>query len=180
MPELKTVINGCRQGNRLAQKQLYKVLYSYAMGLCMRYAQNTEEAEEMLNNGFFKVFKKIDQYDVNLPFKPWFKVVMVHTAIDYQKAKKVFYTEEISEVQLDLVNDHGIETQMAYEELILVIQKLSPAYRIVFNMHEIEGYKHHEIAEQLNISTGTSKSNLAKAKKKLRTLLQEKQLTKLN
>ena len=180
MPILKTVIEGCREGNRLSQKQLYQAYYSYGMGLCMRYAQHEAEAEEMLNTGFMKVFKKIHHYDTALPFKPWFKVVMVHAVIDYQRASKRFYYDEPSERQSDFVEAEVVETQLAYEDLIKIVQKLSPAYRTVFCLYEIEGYKHHEIAEQLDISVGTSKSNLAKAKKKLRILLNDKQLTKMN
>lgn len=180
IPKLKTVIAGCKQGNERAQKQLYRELYSYGMSICMRYAEHKEEAKEMLNDGFYKIFTKIDQYDLDLPFRPWFKVVMVNASIDYHRRKKGFQTEEIGVNQTGISDDFDIEEQLVYEDLLKIVQQLPPAYRTVFNLYVVEGYKHHEIAEKLDISVGTSKSNLSKAKKKLQSLLAQIHQTKSN
>ena len=169
--KLKNIIFACKQGNELAQQQLYKDLYSYGMSICIRYADRREEAYEMLNDGFYKVFTKIDKYDLEFPFRPWFKVVMVNAAIDYQRRKKNFYTDKLEEVQTALVDDFDIEERLVYEDLLDIVQQLPPAYRTVFNLYVMEGYKHHEIAEKLNISVGASKSNLHKAKQKLKALM---------
>ncbi len=179
--KLKTVLAACKQGNAQAQHQLYKELYSYGMSICMRYANQREEAYEMLNDGFYKIFTKIHQYDLDLPFRPWFKVVMVNAAIDYHRRNKAFYYDDNFEnIKLELVDDFDIEEQLVYEDLLEIVQQLSPAYRIVFNLYIIEGYKHHEIAEALDISVGASKSNLSKAKRKLKELVGKLHLTKRN
>lgn len=178
--KLKTVIAGCKQGNEQAQHQLYRELYSYGMSICMRYAERKEEANEMLNDGFYKIFTKIDQYDSDLPFRPWFKVVVVNAAIDYQRRKKDFRTDDFENTQTELIDDFNIEEQLVYEDLMKVVQQLPPAYRTIFNMYVIEGYKHHEIADKLDISVGTSKSNLSKAKNKLRALIEKIHQTRKN
>lgn len=177
---LETVIAGCKQGNEQAQHQLYKELYSYGMGICMRYAEKKEEANEMLNDGFYKIFTKLNQYDEELPFRPWFKVVIVNAAIDYHRRKKEFKSDDFENTKTELVDNFNIEDQLVYEDLIKVVQQLPPAYRTIFNMYVVEGYKHHEIADKLDISVGTSKSNLSKAKKKLRVLIEKIHQTKKN
>ena len=180
MPTLKNIINSSKKGDRLAQRQLYEAYYSYGVSICMRYASHKEEAYEMLNDGFFKVFTKLDKYDMELPFRPWFKVVVVNAAIDYYRRKKSFETTDLEQTHTKVVDDFDIEEQLAYDDLIKVIQQLSPAYRTVFNLYEIEGYKHHEIADILDISVGTSKSNLSKAKGKLKKLIEKNLQTKMN
>lgn len=178
--KLKTVIAACKQGDEQAQHQLYKELYNYGMSICIRYANQREEAYEMLNDGFYKIFTKIHQYDSDLPFRPWFKVVMVHAAIDYHRRRKEFQTEEIGVKQTEITDDFDIEEQLVYDDLLKIVQQLPPAYRTVFNLYVVEGFKHHEIAEKLDISVGASKSNLSKAKRKLKTLVENLHLTKRN
>ena len=146
----------------------------------MRYADKKEEANEMLNDGFYKIFTKIDQYDSDLPFRPWFKVVMANAAIDYHRRKKVFKSDDFENTKAELIDDFNIEEQLVYEDLMKVIQQLPPAYRTIFNMYVVEGYKHHEIADKLDISVGTSKSNLSKAKNKLRALIEKIHQTRKN
>jgi len=180
IPKLKNIIASCRQGNEQAQHQLYKELYSYGMSICMRYAAQRDEAKEMLNDGFLKIFTKLDYYDEDLPFRPWFKVVVVNTAIDYQRRKKDFYADDFENTRTELIDDFNIEEQLVYEDLMKVVQQLPSAYRTVFNLYVVEGYKHHEIAEKLNISVGTSKSNLSKAKRNLRELVEKIHQTKKN
>lgn len=176
---LLKLLEGCQRGERLAQRMLFKEFYSFGMNLCMRYAANYQEAQEMLNDGFFKVLTKIDQFDAKFSFLPWLKTVLINSAIDYHRRKKMMQFKDI-ESATEIVVEEDILNDLAYEDVLKVVQQLTPAYRTVFNLYVIEGFKHREIAEQLNISIGTSKSNLAQAKRKLQQLLQPILSTKLN
>lgn len=169
--ELKQVLSGVRKGDRKSQKELYRQFYGYAMAVCLRYANNREEAEEIVNDSFMKVFLRIKTYNRKKAFKSWFRSILVHTAIDYfRQHQKHFH-------QMDLVHaiDYPIYEEnldrLSAQQLIELIQQLTPAYRLVFNLSEIEGYTHKEIAEKLGISIGTSKSNLARARIKLKKML---------
>ncbi len=174
------LVEGCKQGNRSAQRKLFQQFFSYGMKICLRYAANREEAEEMLSDGFFRVLTKIGQYDSAYPFLPWLKTVLINTAINYNRRKKGFLTETLDNVTTAAVVVHNeVLDNLALEDLIRLVQQLSPAYRTVFSLAVIEGYKHHEIAALLNITVGTSKSNLAKAKKKLKGLIKELHQTKM-
>ena len=119
-----------------------------------------------------KIFKNLKKFDLSKPFKPWLRQVIVNTCINNFRKKKIVFTSEIEEAN-NQVDSNDILSSISYQEILDMIRKLSPAYRAVFNLHVIEGYKHEEIADMLNISTGTSKSNLSKAKKHLRLILKE-------
>ena len=147
--------------------------YSYGMSICMRYGQSREEAVEILNDGFMNIFSNIKKFDLTRPFKPWLRRILINASINrFRKEQKIQWGREPLQA-----NDHEateeILSGISYQEIITMVQKLSPAYRTVFNLYVIEGYKHEEIAEMLNISVGTSKSNLARAKQNLRDLLRE-------
>jgi RNA polymerase sigma factor (sigma-70 family) len=153
------------------------MFYAYGMSITLRYAESRNEGAQILNDAFLKVFEHIGSYDTRRPFKPWFRRIVLNTAINhYHKTNREKFrnhkefTEEMSPEQ------ESITTGISYNELIGLVQKLSPGYRMVFNLYVIEGFTHEEIAEQLGIATGTSKSNLHKAKQNLRVLL-EKSLT---
>lgn len=171
------LIAGCRKGNRASQIKLYEHFYSYGMGVVLPYANSREEGLEILNDGFLKVFLKIDQYKNDFPFKPWLRRILIHAAIDYHRKH-----HKISQLQKEVTNlpIPGFSTNMGldnlkYQDLIRLIHQLSPSYRLVFNMNVIEGMTHKEIAEQLGISIGASKSNLARARTKLQELIQQAQ-----
>lgn len=170
--KLTFILDSCRQGNRASQMRLYEHFYSYGLGICLRYSKNREEALEILNDGFLKVFNKLDQYDSAYPFTAWLRRIFINAAIDYHRKyhKNKLVVEALSFEEAQPVYNDAI-ANLSFEELVQVIQKLPPAYRLVFNLFVIEDMKHHEIAEQLNISVGASKSNLAKARKKLISLL---------
>jgi len=170
--KLKFILDSCRKGNRASQMRLYEHFYSYAMGICLRYARNREEAKEMVNDGFLKVFTKLDQYDSNYPFTAWIRRLFINTAIDYHRRyhKNREHLQSVTDDEVEPVYNEAL-ANLSFDELIKLIQKLPPAYRMVFNLYVIDGLKHHEIAAQLNISVGSSKSNLAKARKKLIELL---------
>jgi RNA polymerase sigma factor (sigma-70 family) len=168
---LKPLINGCQKGDATSQKVIYKGFYGYGMNICLRYSSNREEANEILNDGFMKVFTKIETYDKAKPFKLWLRRIMINTAINYYK-KNLRHNNTLELVYADNETfQPEIIEQITANEILEIIQKLPPAYRTVFNLYAIEGYKHHEIAELLSIEIGTSKSNLAKARLKIKSMI---------
>lgn len=163
---------------------LYQYFYSYAMNVCLRYTASRTEATEVLNDGFLKVFTKIELYDQEKSLKGWIRRIMINTAIDYYRQNNRYNTNND-----DLENAMMVSTQetatskLSYEEIVQEIQALSPVYRTVFNLYVIDGFTHEEIAEQLGVSVGTSKSNLFKAKaalqKRLLNMYDHEQATRL-
>lgn len=164
---IKNIIKGCLKKDRVSQNELYKMYYSLGMSICIRYVKNEQEAIEVLNTGFFKVFKNIKDYDINRPIKPWISKILVNTALTFLKQKKVHFHNSIDALSIEPNYSMNIDSDIDYEEMIKMIQTLSVGYRTVFNLYVIDGYKHDEIAKKLNISVGASKSNLSRAKKKL-------------
>ncbi|MCQ6960249.1 RNA polymerase sigma factor [Mucilaginibacter aquariorum] len=169
--ELNQLVRGCLKDDRLSQKLLYKAFYGFAMGICLRYATNRYEASEIMNQGFYKVFKNLTKYDITKPFKAWLGRIMVNTSIDYYRSNlKIAYTEELEKAEH--INDTELaDRNLNYNELLDMIGQLPRAYRTIFNLFAIEGYTHEEIGDMLNISTGTSKSNLHKAREKLKIMI---------
>ena len=155
------------------------MFYGKMMGVCYRYAKDKDEAQDMVQNGFIKVFKKLDVYNFDGSLEGWIRRIMVNTAIDQIRKNKraPFLIEDETRVQNDeeiipfVDKEVEFDTKLKAETAIKAISELSPAYRTVFNMYVIEGFTHKEIAKYLDISEGTSKSNLAKAKQKLRAKL---------
>jgi RNA polymerase sigma factor (sigma-70 family) len=141
------------------------------MGVCLRYSRTREEALEIVNDGFMKIFKKLDKYSQGLSFKGWLRKVMINSAIDYYRRNEKHYNSlDISHGKYE-TSGETILDKLSEQDIIAAIQRLPPSYRMVFNLFVIEGYKHEEIANQLNITTGTSKSNLAVARNKLQKIL---------
>ena len=176
--ELSAYIRGCALNQRESQKKIYNSFYGYAMSICDRYANKDEDAIEILNDGFLKIFKEIHHYkpaytNVISSFKGWLRKIMVYTAIDhYRKNHKHQNVTELDTALLHLpAKTENAFDKISYDEIIHYIQHLSPAYRTVLNLFIIEGFSHEEIAKQLDISTGTSKSNLSKARKQLQKIL---------
>lgn len=168
------LLDGCLQGNRRSQELLYRQFYSYALGLCMRYARNRDEAREILNEGFFKIYTKLESFDRERPFKTWLGRVMINTALDqYRREVKHYAHEEINAAGSVSIDENAI-SRLSYQELIGMVQQLPPAYRTVFSLAVLDGYTHEEIAIQLEISVGSSKSNLARAREKLKVMLSTK------
>lgn len=164
---LEEVLEGCRHRKQSAQKKLFEQFYSFGMSVCMRYAANRDEAEEMLNDGFLKIFEKINYYDGNHSFEAWFRTVMVRSCIDYHRKfhKKVTFMD-VDDAHFLSYDDNLLE-QLTADEIMELVQQLPPAYRTVFSLYVVEGYSHAEIANLLNINEGTSRSNLAKARVKM-------------
>lgn len=173
---LAELLAGCRRNNSKSQELLYDQFYRYAMTICLRYAPTPEEAMDVLNDSFMKVFTKLDQYNPELPFKAWLRQILINTALDqYRQTARHHYHDDIDQVA-DQVVVLAADTysQIAYEELLAVIGQLTAGYRLVFNLYVIDGYSHEEIADQLNISVSTSRSNLTRARENLRAMLQKK------
>jgi RNA polymerase sigma-70 factor (ECF subfamily) len=172
--DLDEVLKGCLQDRRQSQKLLYEKFYGYGMSVCIRYAKDEEDAIEILNDCFLKVFNGLKKFDLNRPFKPWFRRIIINEAINhFKKHEKRMKNELLKEAEASHTID-DILSKIAYDEVVAMIQTLTAAYRTVFNLHVIDGYKHEEIADMLGISIGTSKSNLSKAREKLQLLVKEK------
>ena len=176
--ELNIQIRGCALNQRESQKKLYNSFYGYAMSICDRYTSREEDASEILNDGFLKIFKEIHHFkpaysDVVSSFKGWLRKIMVYTAIDhFRKNNKHQHVTELDTAIIHLpAEDETAVDKISYDEIIRFIQGLSPAYRTVLNLFVVDGFSHDEISRQLNISVGTSKSNLAKARKQLQKIL---------
>ena len=166
-----TIFNKCLKGDRAAQNQLHKEYYSYGLSICMRYINDQLEARSILNEGFYKVFKNISSYNQELPFKPWFKTIIVNTALDYLRKNDKFKNHTPIESGSTISISSSAISNLAFEEMLEIVNELPTAYRTVFNLYVIDGYKHDEIAKKLGIEVGTSKSNLSRAKEKLRLML---------
>ncbi|HTL81259.1 MAG TPA: sigma-70 family RNA polymerase sigma factor [Bacteroidia bacterium] len=166
------LIAGCIRQDRTCQEALYKRFYGKMMGVTLRYAKNRDEASDMLQEGFIKVFTSLRNYAFKGSFEGWVRRIIVNTAVDHLRRNKHEYMIVSTVVAREGdIPDHSEETDeedlvnaLSEEEILGAVQKLSPAYRTVFNLYVIENFSHKEIAEQLNISEGTSKSNLAKAR----------------
>jgi RNA polymerase sigma factor (sigma-70 family) len=170
---IRSLLEGCIRAHRGSQKLLYQEFYSYGMSVSLRYANDRDEASEILNDAYMKIFGNLRNFDVTRPFKPWFRKILVNTAINhYHKKQREIEVEDMEHAK----NESGAETILSgisYQEVIGLLQKLPLAYRTVFNLYVIEGYTHEEIANMLNIATGTSKSHLFKAKEQLKLILHD-------
>lgn len=164
-------IAGCLKYDKQSQYALFKHFYSFALGICRRYARHSDEASDILNESFLKVFNHIAHYDTSKPFKTWIGKIITNTAIDYYRASLKYTQHDEIDAHEHLSDGETVYGKLAYHDLLVLIQSLSPVYRTVFNLYAIDGYSHQEIAELLGITVNTSKSNLHKARKKLQELL---------
>ena len=163
------LIKRCRARERKAQELLYKQYASKMLGVCMRYATDKMEAEDMLQNGFIKVFQKMDDYRGDGSFEGWIRRIMVHSSIEYyRKHNKMMQMVELDEAGAETSTNPLATAKLEAADLLLLIKNLAPGYRIVFNLYAIEGYSHKEIAEIAGITEGASKSQLSRARSVLR------------
>ena len=178
--ELTRHIQQCALNDRQSQKKIYNTFYSFSMSICKRYASNHEDAIEILNDGFLKVFKEIHRYapaysDVVGSFRGWVRKIMICVAIDhFRRNKKHRFHAEIDNGMFQVAdrNENAFD-QITYREIIRSIQKVTPVYRAVLNLFIVEGFTHQEIAKKMGISVGASKSNLAKARIQLQKILSQ-------
>lgn len=165
------LVEGCRQGDRKLQKELYERFAPKMFGVCLRYAGTTEEAEDILQEGFVKVFNKIGSFRGEGSFEGWIRRIIVNTAIEHFRRKT--YLQPVTEREEETVESDYLSVldSLAEKDIIGLVQQLSPGYRSVFNMYVVEGYTHKQIGELLGISEGTSKSQLSRAKAILQDLV---------
>jgi len=158
------LIIGCMEGNRRMQEEMYRRLSPRMYAVCLRYAGNAEEAEDILQEGFIKVFKKLDSFRSEGSFEGWVRRIFVNTAIEHFRRKR--YLMPVTEKEENTIEGKYISVldDLAEKDILALVQELSPGYRTVFNMYVVEGYTHKEIADILGISEGTSKSQLSRAK----------------
>lgn len=173
---IRKLILGCTRGERVSQKLLYENFFGYALSICLRYSKRKEEAYEILNDGFMKVFIHLKEkdFDSERPFKGWLRKIMINTALDHYRKNLKHYHHQDLNGQINEASTENILQDLAYEDLISMIQDLPPSYQVVFNLAIIDGYKHEEISTILGISVGTSKSNLFKAREKLKFMIIQK------
>lgn len=169
------IIQGCRRKKRRFQELLYRQFYGFGMSVCLRYAYSREDAMEILNDSFVKVFDSIRTFDDSKPFKSWFRRILVNTALDHYRANRKYRInlalEEVDPEAEVFVDQH---LTMDAGEILELFDQIPAVYRVTFNLYEVEGYSHEEIAGLLDVSPGTSRSNLSRAKKMLRGLYLEK------
>ncbi len=173
------LISGCKNNNTVCQKLLFDRYAGIMMTICNRYASNRAEAEDMLQEGFIRIFKYIHQYRFEGPFEGWLKRIIVNAALKVLQKKVIRFSEIDEHTQnLDVENTSPFSS-LQEREILQLIAGLPTGYRVVFNMYVLEGYSHNEIAAILGINSGTSRSQLAKAKKALQEqiLLQQKHFT---
>ena len=169
----REIIIQCKKNNLRYQEMLYKHFYSYAMGISLRYSYSREEALEIVNDSFMKVFSKIGTYNLQLSFKAWLRRIVIHTAIDYhRKHAKHKYHLDIDQT-VEESRDMDVIDRLNVEDILELLNQLPNQYRLIFNLYEIEGYSHKEIGKMLRISESTSRTQLTRAKKKLRNLFKE-------
>lgn len=168
---LNQLIENCKNDDTKAQGELYKLFSSKLFATCLKYSRNHVEAEDNLQDAFLTIFKKIKQYKNKGSFEGWMKRITVNTVLQRYRNEKVF----------DIINENTIEdvelevddNELSIDYLLKIIQELPDRYRLVFNLYVMDGYSHKEIAEMLEINIGTSKSNLARARKILKQTIED-------
>ena len=179
MQSIDEIVEGCKKNNRKAQKLLYNKYSPVLMGICMRYALSTDEAQDVLQDGFIKILKQIGQFENKGSFEGWMKRIMVNTAItNYRKNLKHYNQFDIDDVHGSINSVTMFDSDFTHDELLKIIRELPKGYQLIFNLYAIEGYKHKEIAELLEIDIATSKSQYSRAKKALRKKMEE--VSKIN
>jgi RNA polymerase sigma-70 factor (ECF subfamily) len=167
---LEDIIDDCKTNNRKAQEELYKQFFGYGMSIATRYAHCPDEAHEIVNDGFMKVFDKIDSYNTTYAFKSWFRAIVVNTAVDYyRKNGKYRLNTEIEQADRSEYSQEIIDS-LTVDNILELLNSLSDNQRLLFNLFEIEGYSHKEIAQMLDITETASRTTLTRAKKALRDL----------
>jgi RNA polymerase sigma factor (sigma-70 family) len=172
------LIKGCLNGDSKMQEELYKRFAPKMYAVCLRYSNNAENAQDLLQEGFIKIFRNLNRFRGDGSFEGWIRRIFVNTSIEYFRKKTNLFS--ITEKEDLIVEDNSLNAldRLAEKDIIILVQELSPGYRTVFNLYAIEGYSHKEIGTMLNINEGTSKSQLARAKsilkKKVEQFLDEK------
>lgn len=159
------LIKGCIAGDRRMQEELYRRFASKMYAVCLRYANNADDAQDLLQEGFIKVYRNLHRFRAEGSFEGWIRRVFVNTSIEHfrKKSTKMLMVTDKEESNIEDADITALQ-RLAEKDIINIIQELSPGYRTVFNLYVVEGYSHKEIGDLLGISEGTSKSQLARAK----------------
>lgn len=174
IPSENDLIQGCIDGDRQMQELLYKRYASKMYGVCLRYVANADDANDILQEGFIKVFKNLDKFRREGSFEGWIRRIFVNTAIEqFRKKIKLYNVDEVQENTLEDKELSALDL-LATKDILNIVNELSPGYKAVFNLHVIEGFSHKEIADALGITEGTSKSQLARAKGVLKKIVETK------
>lgn len=174
---IEQIIERCARKDARAQKMLYEMFGPRLFAICHRYASSEQEAQDILQDGFIKIFEKIDLYKGEGSFEGWMRRIVVNTALDLlRKNKKLRYQVDIDAISYSLSSNDSVMSDLAAEELLRILQGIPVGYRTVFNLYAIEGYSHKEIAEQLEITISTSKSQFSRAKAVLRGIVEKMDL----
>ena len=165
------LIRKCSAGDIRAQEMLYKKYFSFAMSVCIRYTCDENEAMETVNDSFMKVLDNLSGYDGARPFSAWYRKILVNTAIDnYRRNARHSFHLSVEDIAETEDREPEVDAELSANDIINLFKQLPEQYRITFNLYEIEGYSHDEIAEILGITVSTSRANLTRAKKMLREL----------
>jgi RNA polymerase sigma-70 factor (ECF subfamily) len=172
----KRFVRALKSGKPDAQRRLYDMLSGKMMAICLRYSRSQEEAEDVMQDGFVRVFRKIGTFNGDGSLEGWVRKVITNVAIrQYQKNSRLHVVVGLEDVEYEL-GEEILDQAIAEQALLEMIQSLPDGYRLVFNMFAIEGFSHEEIARELGITIGTSKSQLARARQSLRKMLERQQL----
>ena len=166
MEEIREIIKGCLEGNRRDQELLYRRHAGKLYAVCMQYSGNDDEAKDILQEGFIKIFENLRQYKFEGSFEGWMRRITVNTALEkYRSRNNLYKVEDIDQIsETESEPDADDYNRLEANDLLGIIRELPPKYRMVFNLYAIEGYSHKEISKMVNISEGTSKSNLSRAR----------------
>lgn len=166
------LIKECLKNNRNAQKQLYDKYASKLMGVCVRYTNAKEDAEDVLIEGFTTIFQKLSMYKGDGSFEGWMKRIMINTAISHFRLNSKYrFHQDIEEVHQEIEHQETVIEKMETQRIMKLVNSMPEGYRMIFNLYAVEGFTHREIAEQLGLSEGTSKSQFSKARKWLQSRL---------
>jgi RNA polymerase sigma-70 factor, ECF subfamily len=168
---IESVLAACQKNDSLAQQALIRLYFGFVKSISLRYITNKQDADEIINDSFLKVFINLSHYDSTQPFKAWLRTIVVRTAIDYYRRNQKFQNEDDFEKVVLVDETPDVIDSISGDEILQLIQQLSPAYHLVFTLYVIDGYTHREIADMLGIKEGTSKSNLQDARRKLQLML---------
>jgi RNA polymerase sigma factor (sigma-70 family) len=175
--DIQALIEGCKKNDRRAQELLYKKFYVAMSSLCIRYISDKEDAVQVLNDGFLKIFKNIDAYN---PYKAglytWIRKIFINTALDFLRKKPLGYSNDLTDQEEEPFIENITIQKMNADDLLITIKQLPAATQLVFNLYVVEGFSHSEIADMLKISEGTSKWHLSEARRRLRQLIPIKQM----
>ncbi len=175
MPTDPELIRGCQRGHPPSQEALYRRYWSFAMSVGLRYARSRDDALEICHDAFLKAFRAMNRVDPDRPFKPWFRRVLIRCAVDRHRSTRRYHATLVVEAEPpDRGTDAEHSVTLEATEILLLLAELSDVQRAVFNLYEVEGYTHDEIAALLGIAPGTSRSHLARAKRQLQALYHQR------